>query len=67
MILMNNKFLPRIQYWTKWRTAIELVKFIVFLVLEILVLYILLIELLAIFGGNGLPFNLPSNIPSFRF
>lgn len=64
---MNSKLVPRIQYWTKWRTTIELIKFFLFLVLEVLVIYILLIELLAIFGGNGLPFNLPSNIPSFRF
>ena len=62
-----NKVLPRIQYWTKWRIAIEFIKFMLFLVLEVLIIYIILIELLAITRGGGLPFNLPSNIPMFRF
>lgn len=59
--------LPRVQYWTKWRTVMEIIKFILFLGIEVIVIYIILLELLYVFQGNGLPFSLPSDTPTFRF
>lgn len=62
-----KEIVPQIRYWTKWRIAIEIIKFAFFLVLEVLVIYIIYIELIAILGGGGLPFGLPSNMPKFLF